>query len=79
MKCPYCGNEMVDGVIQSSQEIAWKKERKTISRAMFYEGSVVLSKLNFLRGSAVKAHNCRECKKIVVDYNNDACDLNIKK
>ena len=28
MKCPYCGNEMEQGFIQSPQEISWKKGDK---------------------------------------------------
>ncbi len=25
MKCPYCNKEMEEGIIQSPQEISWKK------------------------------------------------------
>ncbi len=27
MKCPYCGRDMEQGVIQSAQEINWQKKR----------------------------------------------------
>ena len=68
MNCPYCGKEMDKGVIQSPHEISWKKKKSFIGRAMFHEGSVVLSELSFMSGSAAIAYLCRDCKKIVIDY-----------
>lgn len=68
MNCPYCGKEMEKGVIQSPHEISWKKKKSFFGRAMFHEGSVVLSELSFMSGSAVIAYLCRDCKKIVIDY-----------
>lgn len=69
MKCPYCNKEMELGIIQSSRELAWKKGlKRTLGRASAYEGSVILSQLNFLEGSAIKASNCRDCKKIIISY-----------
>lgn len=70
MKCPYCGNEMEQGFIQSPQEISWKKgdKRPFLGRAQFHEGSVILSELSFMKGSAVTAFLCRDCKKVIIDY-----------
>ena len=78
MKCPYCGNEMEEGIIQSSHEIAWIKgsKRHAFSRADFHEGSVVLSQLSFLKGSAVTAFLCRACEKVIIDYSDKKADLN---
>ena len=76
MNCPYCNEEMVEGVIQSPQEISWQHKRHFFGKADFHKGSIVLSKLSFLRGSAVKAQCCRKCEKIVIDYGNNNCDLN---
>ena len=76
MKCPYCNKEMELGIIQSAREIAWKEGlERTKGRADAYEGSVVLSSLDFFAGSAVKASNCRECKKIIISYSSSP-DLN---
>lgn len=78
MKCPYCKKEMELGFIQSPQEISWKKgdKKPLMGRAQFHEGSVILSKLSFLKGSAVTAFLCRECKKVIIDYSDDNSDFN---
>lgn len=78
MKCPYCEAEMEQGVIQSSQELSWKKKRKIIARAKFYDESIVLSKLSLMKGSAIISHLCRTCERIVIDYKEGTCDMNIK-
>ena len=78
MRCLYCNNEMVKGIIQSPQEISWLKgeKRKFFGRAEFHKDSVVLSELSFVRGSACIAFNCPKCKKIVIDYADGENDLN---
>lgn len=78
MRCLYCNNEMVKGIIQSSQELSWLKgeKRKFFGRAEFHKDSVVLSELSFVRGSACIAFNCPKCKKIVIDYADGKNDLN---
>ena len=78
MKCPYCKNEMELGFIQSPQEISWKKgdKKPLMGRAQFHEGSVILSEISFLKGSAVTAFLCRECKKVIIDYSDDNSDFN---
>lgn len=78
MRCLYCNNEMVKGIIQSPQELSWLKgeKRKFFGRAEFHKDSVVLSELSFVRGSACIAFNCPKCKKIVIDYADGKNDLN---
>jgi hypothetical protein len=78
MKCPYCGIDMEIGVIQSPNEIAWLKglNRPALGRASFHEGSVVLSKRSFIKGSAVMAYLCRGCQKIIIDCKDRYTDLN---
>lgn len=78
MKCPYCNNEMEEGLTQSPQELAWIKgiKRKFVGRAMFNKDSLVLSKLSFMKGSAVVAHLCRSCRKVIIDYSDNNSDLN---
>lgn len=68
------------GLIQSHHEIAWVKGEKKhfFARAQFHEGSVVLSELSFLKGSAVAAHLCRSCKKVIIDYSEEKSDFNAR-
>ena len=69
---------MEAGLIQSPHEISWKKGTKKhlFGRACLHEGSVVLSQLSFLKGSAVIAWLCRDCGKVVIDVNDEKSDLN---
>ena len=78
MTCPYCNNVMEEGIIQSSQEISWKKgiKRPMYGRAVFHKDSIVLSKLSIMKGSAVKAYLCRKCMKVIIDYADEKSDLN---
>ena len=78
MTCPYCNNVMEEGIIQSSQELSWKKgtKRPIFGRAGFHKDSIVLSKLSFMKGSAVKALLCRKCMKVIIDCANKESDLN---
>ena len=73
MKCPYCGNEMELGLIESKYQIVWTKGKKRhfLKNVTFPKGSVVLDKFDlksFVKGCAVKAFLCRSCKKVVIDY-----------
>ena len=78
MTCPYCNYLMEEGIIQSSQEISWKKgiKRPMFGRAGFHEDSLVLSKLSIMKGSAVKAYLCRKCMKVIINYADKESDLN---
>lgn len=78
MKCPYCDKEMEKGLIQSPQELSWLKgeKRKFAARSFLHEGSVVLSSLSMMKGSACVAYNCLSCRKIVIDYSDERVDLN---
>ncbi len=78
MICPYCQREMEVGVIQSPHEIAWLKgeKRRLFGNPEFHKGSVVLSRLSLLKGSAVRAYLCRDCRKVIVDCAEDRSDLN---
>lgn len=78
MRCPYCNIEMEKGIIESNQEISWKpgEKRRIIGRADFHKGSVVLSELSLLKGSAVAAYICKDCKKVIIDYSDNQSDFN---
>lgn len=79
MKCPYCGEEMERGVIQSPQEISWKDKKHVFGRAKLHEGSIVLSELSLIKGSASIAFLCRKCEKIIIDYKDGQSDANHNK
>ena len=72
MKCPYCGKEMEQGVIQSTYELNWQKKRRLMNRSDMYEDAICLSPMSFWKGSAVTAWLCRDCNKIVIDYSPEA-------
>ena len=78
MKCPLCDREMEYGLIQSSSPIGWLKteKRKLFYNPDLYEGSVTLSAMSMLKGSAVVAYNCPDCKRIIIDYGDPMSDLN---
>ena len=78
MDCPYCHAQMVKGLIQSPQELNWIKgeKRKLFGRAFLHEGSIVLSELSIMRGSACVAYNCPACQKIIIDYAAGDNDIN---
>ena len=80
MKCPYCGEDMEKGLIQSQNELAWLpgNNRKLFVRAKLHEGAVVLSKLSVLKGSAVTAYICKKCEKVIIDYADKTSDLNTR-
>lgn len=80
MKCPYCNKEMEKGLIQSAQEISWLKGEKKhlLLTSDLHEGSVVLSKKSFIKGSAVTAFLCRDCQKVVIDFSNEQSDYNAR-
>ncbi len=69
VKCPYCGADMEEGVIQSSQEIAWLKEKAIVGASWLNEGAVQLAPFPALKGrAAVRAWLCRDCRKVIIDY-----------
>lgn len=79
MKCPYCGEEMEQGVIQSQHGINWMTKKHLIGASEYHEGSVVLSASSIFKGSAVVSHLCRKCKKVIIDYEDGKCDCNHSK
>jgi len=77
MKCPYCGNEMELGLVQSPHEIAWLKgdTKHAFAIAAAYKDAIVLSPLNIknmITGCAVRAFLCRSCKKVIIDYSDES-------
>lgn len=73
MKCPYCGNEMVSGKVQSARQIFFTaKAHKSwlVPDAATHE-EIVLSSHNWTTPSCF-AYHCAKCKKVVIDYSVEA-------
>ena len=68
MNCPYCGNEMVDGVVQSAREIFFTTQpRNGWMTFKPHGGDVSLSCHNLTRPTCI-AYQCIGCKKVILDY-----------
>ncbi len=66
MKCPTCGQEMEEGVVQSAREIFFAIEPHRFWFKVKKE-EVLLSSHNWTRPTCV-AYLCRNCKKVVINY-----------
>lgn len=62
--------------MQSPNYIGWTpKKRKFYSEMDFMEnGAVALSEGKFLSAPCIIAYHCPDCKKILIDYDGNACD-----
>lgn len=60
MKCPYCGKEMTEGKICSSEALFWKNEHDESER-LNDEGTV-----GWLNGDRVCAYRCKDCGIILI-------------
>lgn len=72
MKCPYCNLEMDEGYIQCRDGVYWSSKKRTVAAIMpINKDSVKLGEEgNPLSGTAVIAHKCQNCKKIIINYDN---------
>ena len=68
MKCPFCGEEMTPGVIQSRDGVYWSREAGAVAAlAGLKKDAITLADSGF-GGAAAEAFNCPRCKKIILDY-----------
>lgn len=69
MKCPYCGNEMTSGIVQSARHIFFttKPHKNWFTPNTVGNKDIVLSSHNWTRPTG-DAYHCDECKKVVIDY-----------
>lgn len=67
MNCPYCGNEMELGVIESSEPINWLRKERAINQPNLKNGELSLVKPRLARRAKVDAWLCRSCRRIVID------------
>ncbi|RBP61068.1 hypothetical protein DES36_11567 [Alkalibaculum bacchi] len=70
MKCPYCNVEMESGFLQSNSGIFWSPRKHQVFITPTHEDEILLAN-GFLKGSAVSASCCRNCQKIILDYELD--------
>ena len=67
MKCPFCNEEMESGDLEVTRQslywYAYKQDSIYSSRK-----SIELCKMPILKRGEVKAFNCQNCSKIVIDY-----------
>lgn len=66
MKCPYCSNEMEEGVVQSARQFYFTTKPKKFSLTPDVT-DVWLSTHNMTNPTCLAFH-CPECKKIVINY-----------
>lgn len=66
MKCPYCDNEMEQGLLQGMRRVAWVKKQHKLS-LLPKQGEILLEN-NTFNDFIFSAQICKSCKKIVVDY-----------
>ena len=70
MLCPYCGEEMDKGFVQSARPIFWSVEKKK----MFYLPSETKGDISIAKGGngcVKESYLCRKCKKIIIDIISD--------
>ncbi|MDO5603317.1 MAG: PF20097 family protein [Oscillospiraceae bacterium] len=78
MTCPYCGEELIKGEVQSGQGgmIYWQPEPETegfnkmryTRRGVKTHGGIVLSGGQYNGSAPLVGYCCPVCKKIIVEY-----------
>lgn len=71
MKCPYCGEEMVDGYLISSTDISFSTDDPEQFFRIKKRNDLELSTGSGLSIPHCAACHCSRCKKLVIDYGNE--------
>ena len=73
MNCPFCGKEMLKGVVQSARQIFFttREHKHWFVPDMALTDEIILSSHNWTRPTCI-AYNCEKCKKVVIDYSENA-------
>lgn len=66
MVCPYCNNEMEQGLLQGMRRVAWVKSQHKVS--LHPKQGEILLENNTFNDFMLQAQICKKCKKIVIDY-----------
>ena len=67
MNCPYCGNEMARGWVQSARRVLFTTTKNESGFVFKDKSDVVLTANNFVNPTCI-AYHCGACKKVVIDY-----------
>jgi len=67
MICPYCGNEMIEGFVQSREHLYFNRGKNARFFASGDLNSLSLSRFNLIKAPAARANLCKRCKKIIID------------
>lgn len=70
MKCPCCGKEMINGVVQSARQVFFTTQAHKFwfSPDTKRSDEVLLCSDNWISPTSCTAYHCSECKKVVIDY-----------
>lgn len=70
MECPYCKKEMIEGYIYGeSYALKWLPADKELLGGTFALGGIKLKSSMFGGRQNVKAFNCLDCNKLIIDLN----------
>ena len=64
---------MEKGLIQSGNLMVWVRKKHYVS-LLPKEGEVILDR-NYLTGATVRAHICKQCKKVIADYQEESSEF----
>ena len=72
MKCPYCENEMLSGYIQCRDGVYWAEKIRPVAAVPVLSGNMINLEGEAgggaFGGHAAVAYRCRNCKKVIIDY-----------
>ena len=64
---------MEKGLIQGGNLMVWVKKKHWLS-LLPKEGEVILDR-NYFTGAAVSAHVCKQCKKVIAEYEEETSEF----
>ncbi len=65
MKCPYCGNEMKTGYVQSARPVFWSPEKKKVMFKPSPDDDFYITE-GFWNGCFAESHFCKDCGKVII-------------
>ena len=66
MKCPFCGLEMEEGVLEGQRYLLWAKRHHKVSYRP-EEGEVLLGE-KMINSVTLPASICKRCQRIILEY-----------
>ena len=66
VRCPECGHEMEEGLLQGVQRVAWVRKRHRLS--LWPKKGEILLANNPFQDFVFPAWICKDCKKIIMEY-----------